>query len=255
MSDLRPEVSRRNADGTRRAPTATGVLVYRELCESEADAAAFVEAWEQEPGIECEVDDLSVRRHDVEVSKSNRPMSTTTRLLPRGARRPNVPGERRRRRPVKPLAAFQRHGLEGGGCSSSRRAAWLSDSAVSSSPRALDHLGPPLPLGLGFSGHGEAHLLRQLDVFDLDDPDFDTPGFGGDVDQSPQPFADGPRVLAAGVEIDLAQHGEKINIWLVTELRASPKIGERPACRVGLVLAVRPHAVLRQRRARASQRC
>ena len=42
------------------------MLVHRELCESESDAAAFVEQWEQEPGIECEVDDLSVRSRDVD---------------------------------------------------------------------------------------------------------------------------------------------------------------------------------------------
>jgi hypothetical protein len=43
-----------------------GVLIGRELCESEEDVAAFVEAWEQEPGIECEVDDLSVSSHGTE---------------------------------------------------------------------------------------------------------------------------------------------------------------------------------------------
>lgn len=36
-----------------------GELVHRELCASEAEAAALVEAWEEEPGTECEVDDLS----------------------------------------------------------------------------------------------------------------------------------------------------------------------------------------------------
>jgi hypothetical protein len=44
-----------------------GVLVHSELCESEEDAAAVVEAWEQEPRTTCEVADLSAQRHDVEL--------------------------------------------------------------------------------------------------------------------------------------------------------------------------------------------
>ena len=43
-----------------------GVLLHSELCESEADAAAAVETWEQEANITCEVGDLSAQRHDVE---------------------------------------------------------------------------------------------------------------------------------------------------------------------------------------------
>jgi hypothetical protein len=49
-----------------------GVLVHRELCESEAEAAALAEAWEEEPGTECEVDDLSAPRHDVEALEIDR---------------------------------------------------------------------------------------------------------------------------------------------------------------------------------------
>ena len=65
MSDLRPE-------DLGETPTLevrvyrNDALLHRELCETEADAAAVVEAWEEEPGIECEVDDLSTRRHDAE---------------------------------------------------------------------------------------------------------------------------------------------------------------------------------------------
>ncbi len=44
-----------------------GALIHRELCESEEDAAAAVERWEEEPGVECEVEDLSASRRDVEV--------------------------------------------------------------------------------------------------------------------------------------------------------------------------------------------
>jgi hypothetical protein len=38
-----------------------GELVHRELCESEERAALVIEEWSELDGIECEVDDLSVR--------------------------------------------------------------------------------------------------------------------------------------------------------------------------------------------------
>lgn len=38
-----------------------GELVHRELCESEEQAALVIEEWSELDGIECEVDDLSVR--------------------------------------------------------------------------------------------------------------------------------------------------------------------------------------------------
>ncbi len=66
MSDVRPEDLGETPILEARAYR-DGALVARELCESEEDAAAFVETWEQEPGIECEVDDLSVPSHDTEV--------------------------------------------------------------------------------------------------------------------------------------------------------------------------------------------
>lgn len=65
MSDLRPEDFGETPTLEARAYR-EGVLVHSELCESEPDAAAFVELWEQEPGTECEVDDLSVRSDDVD---------------------------------------------------------------------------------------------------------------------------------------------------------------------------------------------
>jgi hypothetical protein len=65
MSDLRPEDLVETPTLEVRAYR-DGVLMRRELCESEEDAAAFVDAWEQEPGIRCEVDDLSLRSHDTE---------------------------------------------------------------------------------------------------------------------------------------------------------------------------------------------
>lgn len=44
-----------------------GDLVHRELCESEEQAALVVEAWGELDGVECEVDDLSVRHRAGEV--------------------------------------------------------------------------------------------------------------------------------------------------------------------------------------------
>ena len=38
-----------------------GELVHRELCESEEQASLVVDEWSELDGIECEVDDLSVR--------------------------------------------------------------------------------------------------------------------------------------------------------------------------------------------------
>ena len=61
MSDARPEDLGETPALEVRAYR-DGVLVSRELCESEEDAAMFVEAWEEEPGIHCEIEDLSVPR-------------------------------------------------------------------------------------------------------------------------------------------------------------------------------------------------
>jgi hypothetical protein len=38
-----------------------GELVHRELCESEEQAALVVDEWAELDGVECEVDDLTVR--------------------------------------------------------------------------------------------------------------------------------------------------------------------------------------------------
>jgi hypothetical protein len=38
-----------------------GELVHSELCESEEQAALVIEEWSELDGVECEVDDLSVR--------------------------------------------------------------------------------------------------------------------------------------------------------------------------------------------------
>jgi hypothetical protein len=37
-----------------------GTQIHRELCESAEEAALVVERWSEQPGVECQVDDLSV---------------------------------------------------------------------------------------------------------------------------------------------------------------------------------------------------
>lgn len=44
-----------------------GDLVHRELCESEEQAALVIEEWSELDGVECEVDDLSVRHEPGEI--------------------------------------------------------------------------------------------------------------------------------------------------------------------------------------------
>ena len=58
MSDIRSE----DADETGSIEVCVyrgAALVHRQLCESAEHAAAVVEAWEQNEGVECEVHDLS----------------------------------------------------------------------------------------------------------------------------------------------------------------------------------------------------
>ena len=89
MTDLRPE-DFGETPTLEACAYRDGVLVARELCESEEDAASFVDTWEQEPGIECEVDDLSVRSHGVEVFEVE---PTDVDEYPTGAER-STPAER-----------------------------------------------------------------------------------------------------------------------------------------------------------------
>jgi hypothetical protein len=44
-----------------------GELVHRELCESEEQASLVIEEWSELDGVECEVDDLSVRHRPGEI--------------------------------------------------------------------------------------------------------------------------------------------------------------------------------------------
>ncbi len=46
-----------------------GQLVHQELCESDEQAALVIEAWEELDGIECEVDDLSVRHQPGDIAE------------------------------------------------------------------------------------------------------------------------------------------------------------------------------------------
>ena len=70
-----------------------------------------------------------------------------------------------------------------------------------------DDLGAPLALGLGLTGHGPLHALRQLDVLDLDDRDLDAPRLRLLVDDALQDLVD---LVALGeqlVERVLTEHG------------------------------------------------
>ena len=44
-----------------------GSLVHRELVESEEQAAVVVDEWAELDGVQCEVDDLSIRHHPGEI--------------------------------------------------------------------------------------------------------------------------------------------------------------------------------------------
>jgi hypothetical protein len=44
-----------------------GALVHRELVESEEQAAVVVDEWAELDGVQCEVDDLSIRHHPGEI--------------------------------------------------------------------------------------------------------------------------------------------------------------------------------------------
>ena len=41
-----------------------GVEIHRQTCESEQEAAAIIAHWEEEPGVECTVVDLSTGRDE-----------------------------------------------------------------------------------------------------------------------------------------------------------------------------------------------
>jgi hypothetical protein len=44
-----------------------GTLVHQELVESEEQAALVVDEWAELDGVQCEVDDLSIRHHPGEI--------------------------------------------------------------------------------------------------------------------------------------------------------------------------------------------
>ena len=58
-----------------------GRLLVRELCESEDDAALAVDAWAELEGVECEVDDLSVRHRPAEILAPEPPEPDTEEYL------------------------------------------------------------------------------------------------------------------------------------------------------------------------------
>src|SRR4030095_1293327 len=54
----------------------------------------------------------------------------------------------------------------------------------------MNHLGPSLALRLRLFGHGPLHLLRKIDMLQLDKHDFNSPGFGLGVQDLLYPAAD-----------------------------------------------------------------
>jgi hypothetical protein len=50
-----------------------GRLVERELCESEDEAMLVVDAWSEIEGVECEVDDLSIRHRPGDILEPEPP--------------------------------------------------------------------------------------------------------------------------------------------------------------------------------------
>lgn len=65
MSDLFEE--RDEAPTTEVRVFRHGELVHQELCESEEQALLVVEEWSEMEGVECEIDDLSVRHRPGEI--------------------------------------------------------------------------------------------------------------------------------------------------------------------------------------------
>jgi hypothetical protein len=44
-----------------------GAEIHRELCESAEEAALIVDRWSEQPGVECQVDDLSVHHRPEDI--------------------------------------------------------------------------------------------------------------------------------------------------------------------------------------------
>jgi hypothetical protein len=44
-----------------------GAEIHRELCESAEEAALVVDRWSERPGVECQVDDLSVHHQPTDI--------------------------------------------------------------------------------------------------------------------------------------------------------------------------------------------
>jgi hypothetical protein len=51
-----------------------GTLVHQELVESEEQAALVVDEWAELDGVQCEVDDLSIRHHPGEILEPELPI-------------------------------------------------------------------------------------------------------------------------------------------------------------------------------------
>ena len=80
----------------------------------------------------------------------------------------------------------------------------------------VDDLRPLLALGLGLTGHGPLHGLRQLDVLHFDDADLDTPRLGLLVDDLLQLFVDLFPFREQVVQCRLAQH--RGVVWAICDV-------------------------------------
>lgn len=53
-----------------------GTLVHSEFCETEDEAILVVDEWSEQPGVTCEVDDLSARHRTGDVLAPEPPQTT-----------------------------------------------------------------------------------------------------------------------------------------------------------------------------------
>src|ERR1035437_6749817 len=73
----------------------------------------------------------------------------------------------------------------------------------------VDDLGAALALSLGLLGHGAEHVLRHVDLLDLDGDDFDAEGRGVAVDDGLDALVELVAVGEDLVQFDLAEDGAK----------------------------------------------
>ena len=88
-----------------------------------------------------------------------------------------------------------------------RAAASTSLAAALNSPSAVDDLGAAFAFGFSLLGHGAEHVLRHIDLLDLNRDDLQAEGRGVAVDDGLDALVEAVAVCQKLVKIDLAQHG------------------------------------------------